>query len=77
MVGTLVDMASERKQPDTDNARISKAIMRKVRIVAARRNMSTPEYLNSLLAGPVDTDYAAEVAAMAKESAAERRRKPD
>lgn len=74
MVGTLPDMA-ERKQPDTDNARISKAIMAKVRVVAARRGMSTARYLNETLLRPVDSDYSAEVAKMAKEQAG--RKRPD
>jgi hypothetical protein len=72
MVGTLADMAAEKKQPDTDNARVSKGIMGMVRVIAARRNISTTRYLNEVLAKPVEADYRAAVAEMAKEAARKR-----
>ena len=75
MVDTLECMATEKKQPDTDNARISKAIMAKVRVIAAHRNMSTTRYLNAVLLRPVDADYDGAVTQMAKERAS--KRKPD
>lgn len=69
MVGMLPDMADKKsKVPDTDNARIAKPIMAKVRVIAARRNVSTTKYLNEVLTRLVESDYAAAVAEMAKET---------
>ncbi len=75
MLDTLEVMATDKKQPDTDNARIAKAIMAKVRVVAAHRNISTTRYLNEVLAAPVDGDYDAAIALMSKERASKTRKR--
>ena len=64
-------------KPSTETARIDRAIMAKVRVVAARRKMSTPDYLNAALRVTVEADYNEELDKMAKERAAEQKRKRD
>jgi hypothetical protein len=76
MTDTLLDMPTEKKTPDTENARISREIMRKARVVAPRLDMTVPEYLASRLGPLVAEDYTKALAEMVKEEKASKR-KPD
>ena len=75
MVDTLPATMARPKQPETENVRVARAIMAKVRVIAARRGISAPEYLNEKLGPVVEADYDAALAAMAKERAAESKRR--
>lgn len=74
MADTLLDMSHEKKAPETDNARIRRDIMRKVRVIAPKLDMTVPEYLADRLAPLVDADYAAIAADMMKEVGKGRRK---
>ena len=74
MTDTLLDMSNEKKAPETDNARIRRDIMRKVRVIAPKLDMTVPEYLADRLAPLVDADYAAIAADMMKEVGKGRRK---
>lgn len=65
-------MAAKRKAR-TNTTRIDAEIIRKANVVAAFREISTPDYLATILAPIVERDYKDEIAKRAKGSEQEGR----
>ena len=55
MVATFVGMAGKRRD-ESESVRISRALAKKARVVAAALDMSMPEYIDSRLMAIVDKD---------------------
>lgn len=66
MVDTLPVMGRPSKE-ETENTRIAKSIMRKVRVISASMGITAPDYLNQVLAPIVTKKHAEIVAKLAKE----------
>lgn len=68
MSATLLEMPRAKKD-ETENTRISRSIMRKVRVISGYLGMSAPDYLNERLAPIVDKEHSDLIAKLAKEEA--------
>jgi hypothetical protein len=66
MTDTLPVMGRPKKV-DAENARISREIMRKVRVLAVHEGMTAPDLLNAILGPIVDKRHASLIARLARE----------